>query len=111
MEQPTEATRFQTAPNCLFQCKKKIKGVVYQINFLSNSENIPRHGPLTFCSVCTLKKQSGVHIQPWLCKRQTNRVARVEPPSQVIKYRHFSCNECCNKLISSIGGMVDQFIK
>ncbi len=31
-----------------------------------------------------------VHTQPWLCKQETNRVAHAEPPTQDVKYRHFS---------------------
>ncbi len=49
-----------------------VKGVVCDSNpkhFLSNSE-----------------KQSGVHTLPWHYKWETNRVARVEPPTQDIKY-------------------------
>ncbi len=69
-----------------------IKGVIYDsdpIHFLSNSENISsRSTSFPFC-VCAEKK-AGVHIQPWLCKRETDRVARVESPTQDVKYRRFS---------------------
>ncbi len=34
-----------------------------------------------------LRKQAGVHTQPWVCKRETNRVAQVEPPTQDVKYQ------------------------
>ncbi len=33
-----------------------------------------------------LKKKPGVHAQPWLRKRETSRVAQVEPPAQDVKY-------------------------
>ncbi len=50
--------------------------------------------PLAVRSVCALRKKSGVHMQPWLCKWETNRVARTEPParshSQIAKYRCFA---------------------
>ncbi len=68
-----------------------LKRVVYNCNpihFLSNSENTSSQS--TLCSVCVLKKKSGVHTQPWLCKQETNRVAWVEPPTQDVKYQHFS---------------------
>ncbi len=51
----------------------KIKDVVYD----SNPKQIQRISPQglpAFHAVCT--KQSGVHTQPWLCKQETNRVAR-----------------------------------
>ncbi len=41
-------------------------------------QRISPHGPLVFHSVCALKKQSGVHRQPWLCKWETNRVSLVD---------------------------------
>ncbi len=36
-------------------------------------QRISPHGPLAVCSVCALKKQSGVHTQHWLCKRKANK--------------------------------------
>ncbi len=63
---------------------KWVKGEVYNSNpiyFLSNSENM---------NLCVLKKQSGIHTQPWLCKWETNRVDWVTPPTQVVKYQRFS---------------------
>ncbi len=71
-----------------------LKSVVYDSilkHFLSNSENISsRSTSFPFC-VCAVKKQSGVHAKPWLCKKETNRVSRVEPPTQDVKHRRFSC--------------------
>ncbi len=61
----------------------------YQYTFCQIQRESP-HAPLAFRSVCALKEKSGVHTQPWLCKQETNRVAQVEPPTQDIKYQHFS---------------------
>ncbi len=54
--------------------------VCYSIpfHFLSNSVNIS--SPSASCPFCVCtEKKSGVHTQPWLCKWETNRVARTEP--------------------------------
>ncbi len=63
--------------------------IVIQYTFCQ-IQRISPQGPLAFHSVCVLKKKPGVHTQPWLCKRETNRIAWVEPPTQVIKYQCFS---------------------
>ncbi len=59
-------------------------------NIFCQSQRISPHNPQAFHSLCVLKKQSGVQTQPWLCKRETNRVSHVEPPTQDIKYQRFS---------------------
>ncbi len=63
--------------------KKTLKGVVYNSNpkhFLSDS--VSPHGLLAFRSVCALKN-SPVFIHSPGCKQKTNRVARVEPPTNL----------------------------
>ncbi len=55
-------------------------------------QRISPHSPLAFCSVCALKKKSGVPTQPWLCKQETNRVARAEPLTQVDTLVAFTLN-------------------
>ncbi len=70
--------------------KLDIKGVACDskpMHFLSNSVNISsRSASFPFC-VCAEKKSG---TQPWLCKGETNRVTRAEPPTQDVKYRPFS---------------------
>ncbi len=61
----------------------KVQSTILTQNTSCQIQRISPHGPLAFHSVCALKKQSGVHTQPWLCKQETNRVARVKPPTQV----------------------------
>ncbi len=73
------------------------------IHFLSNSDTISSLSASFLFCVCTEKKSS-VHKQPWLCKWETNRVARVEPPTQDVKYAlavlHTSvCHNSCSKLM------------
>ncbi len=50
-----------------------------------------------------LNPESGVHTQLWLCKWETNRVARTESPtrshSQVVKYRRFVTTRAQDKLM------------
>ncbi len=65
-------------------CSSIIQNTVCQIQRIS-----PR-SPLAVRSVCALKKQSGVHTQPWFCKWETNRDSdRATTPfySQVFKYQ------------------------
>ena len=42
-------------------------------------QQIALRSPLAVHSECALKKTSGVHIQSWLCKWETNKVDRAEP--------------------------------
>ncbi len=68
----------------------KVQSMILMQYTFCQIQRISPHGPLAFCSVCVLKKWSGVHTQPWLCKLETDRAAQVEPPTQDVKYRHFS---------------------
>ncbi len=71
-------------------CLKVSSAILIQYTF-RQIQRISPHSSLAFSSV--RKKQSSVHIQPWLCKWQTNRVAGTEPPtrsySQIVKYGRF----------------------
>ncbi len=77
-------------PKCpctwLFQCPNApkseltyflLKGVVYDFNpkEFYQIQRISPHDLLAFRSLCALKKQSGVHSQPWLCKQSDSRRA------------------------------------
>ncbi len=76
----------------LHKVRNLLKSVAYDCNpiHFCQIQRVSLQGLLAFCSVCVLKKKSGVHTQPCLCKRETNRVTQVEPPTQVIKYQCFS---------------------
>ncbi len=49
-----------------------VKPAILIQNTFSQIQRISPHGPLAVRSVCALKTKSGVHTQPWLCKRETN---------------------------------------
>ncbi len=74
----------------LFLFLKKVESKILIQYTLCQIQRISPHSPLAFRSVCALKKQPGVHTQPWLCKREPNRAARVDPPTHVIKYQRIS---------------------
>ncbi len=86
---------FRTVGSLWYLCHHHsviLKGVVYDskpIHFLLNSENISSRFACFLFGVRWTKSLVFIQ-QPWLCKRETNTVSQVEPPTQVVNYQRFS---------------------
>ncbi len=80
---------------------ERVKGVVYNFNAVHfcQIQRISPHSPLAPHSVCVLKKQSGDHIQPWLCKWETNSGRTTNPGCQ-IRFSRSPQNETSDQKIS-----------